>query len=179
VSLPPLSSLLDRHADAVARYLVALVGSDDAADCLQDTVVNALTRYGQVRHDENLRGWLFSVAHTTALDHFRAGTRRPVVQAGAVPDQPRPLGERDLELWAMVDALPDKQRHAVALRYLADLPYREIARIIDCSESAARQNVRAGLTSLRARHDEFSVAPGLDADRGADPTVANERSTST
>jgi DNA-directed RNA polymerase specialized sigma24 family protein len=50
---------------------------------------------------------------------------------------------------AAVAALPDKQRGAIALRFLGDLPYAEIATALDCSEAAARQNVRAGLASLR------------------------------
>jgi RNA polymerase sigma factor (sigma-70 family) len=55
----------------------------------------------------------------------------------------------DGDLWAAVGRLPDKQRGAIALRYLAGLPYREIAVRLDCSEAAARQNVRAGLAGLR------------------------------
>jgi DNA-directed RNA polymerase specialized sigma24 family protein len=48
-----------------------------------------------------------------------------------------------------VAALPTKQRGAVALRFLGDLPYVEIATALGCSEAAARQNVRAGLARLR------------------------------
>ena len=45
--------------------------------------------------------------------------------------------------------LPDKQRGAVTLRYLGDLPYADIGVALGCSEAAARQNVRAGLAALR------------------------------
>ena len=45
--------------------------------------------------------------------------------------------------------LPPKQRTAVTLRYLGDLPYADIASVMSISEPAARQNVRAGLASLR------------------------------
>ncbi|MDP1821195.1 MAG: sigma factor-like helix-turn-helix DNA-binding protein [Acidimicrobiales bacterium] len=55
----------------------------------------------------------------------------------------------DAELWAAVGRLPDKQRGAIALRYLADLPYADVAVVLGCSEAAARQNVRAGLAGLR------------------------------
>ena len=55
----------------------------------------------------------------------------------------------DDELWAAVARLPDKQRGAIALRYLGDLPYAAIGLALDCSEAAARQNVRAGLAALR------------------------------
>ena len=55
----------------------------------------------------------------------------------------------DGELWEAVCRLPDKQRGAVALRYLGDLPYADIGVVLGCSEAAARQNVRAGLAALR------------------------------
>jgi len=45
--------------------------------------------------------------------------------------------------------LPDKQRHAVVLRFVGDLPYAEIGDLAGTSEAAARQNVRAGVARLR------------------------------
>ena len=56
---------------------------------------------------------------------------------------------RDRELWEAVHRLPARQRSAVVLRYLADLPQREIAAAIGCSEAAARRSLHEGLTKLR------------------------------
>ena len=53
------------------------------------------------------------------------------------------------ELWAAVRELPEKQRASILHRYVNDLPYAEIGRIVGCSEAAARQNVRVGLEGLR------------------------------
>ena len=66
------------------------------------------------------------------------------------PDPPTAPVDADGDLWEAVARLPDKQRGAIALRFLGDLPYAEIAAALDCSEAAARQNVRAGLAGLRA-----------------------------
>src|SRR3546814_5462217 len=75
---------------------------------------------------------------------FRSGLVAAPPDAPSV--DPAPV---DGDLWAAVAELPDKQRIAIAMRYLGDLPYAEIAVALDCSEAAARQNVRAGLASLR------------------------------
>jgi DNA-directed RNA polymerase specialized sigma24 family protein len=48
-----------------------------------------------------------------------------------------------------VRRLPAKQRAAVTLRFAGDMDYRTIGSLIDCSEVAARQNVRAGLAAVR------------------------------
>jgi DNA-directed RNA polymerase specialized sigma24 family protein len=52
-------------------------------------------------------------------------------------------------LWEAVGRLPIKQRASILHRYVNDLSYADIGRIVGCSEAAARQNVRAGLASLR------------------------------
>ena len=55
----------------------------------------------------------------------------------------------DGDLWAAVRALPEKQRAAVTLRFAADLSHREIGRVLDCSDAAARRSVHEGLKRLR------------------------------
>ena len=151
MDLPPFQRLLDEHRVDLYRFCVAQVGPDHGPDCFQEAVVAALRAYPALRRGENLRGWLFTIAHHKVLDHHRAAARRPL-PVGAIPDGAAgapPPGPPDGELWAAVARLPDKQRGAIALRFLADLPYAEIAQRLDCSEAAARQNVRAGLAGLR------------------------------
>ena len=76
--------------------------------------------------------------------------RRPELVTDDVPQSWSVDGDvPDADLWRRVDALPAKQRHAVVLRFVGDLPYAEIAELVGCSEPAARQNVRAGLARLR------------------------------
>ena len=150
VTLPPFQSLLDEHAADLHRFLAASVGPHDGADCFQETVISALRAYPCLRHADNLRGWLFTIAHRKVVDHARRRSR----QAVPVADLPEP-GTRDpdrlvdRDLWGAVRALPPKQRTAVVQRYLLDRPYAEVAETIGCSEDAARQNVRAGLRRLR------------------------------
>jgi RNA polymerase sigma factor (sigma-70 family) len=52
-------------------------------------------------------------------------------------------------LWEAVHELPDRQRSAVVLRFVGDLPHRDIAAAIGCSEEAARRSLHEGLTTLR------------------------------
>jgi RNA polymerase sigma factor (sigma-70 family) len=156
MTLPPFQILVDRHACDLNRYLVAVVGHDDAGDAFQDVMVAALRAYPTLRNDENLKGWLFTVAHHQAIDRHRRRTRRPVevalvaagrVSAPAAATSPSRVDEHGL--WQAVADLPPMQRSAVVLRYVADLPYRDVAAAIGCSEPAARQNVREALNNLR------------------------------
>lgn len=146
---PPFQRLLDDHADSLLRFCAASVGPVDAEDCFQETVIAALRAYPKLRHTQNLRGWLLTIAHSKALDLHRARARRPVpaeeldVAAGADG------ADRDDGLWDAVHALPDKQRGAVLLRFVGDLSHREIAAALGGSEEAARRSLADGLAKLR------------------------------
>ena len=151
---PPFQVLLDEHRDDVYRFLVASVGRHEADDCFQETFVAALRAYPRLRDASNLRAWLLSIAHRKASDAHRARGRRPVPVEG-LPEQPGPAApDREPGLWKAVRELPAKQRAAVLHRYVNDLPYADIGRIVGCSEAAARQNVRAGLASLRGAWEQ-------------------------
>jgi len=158
VPLPPFQTLLDEHAADVHRFLVASVGAHDGADCFQETVIAALRAYPGLAHGDNLRGWLFTIAHHKVVDHARR-VRRHALPVAEPPESGAtdPDASLDPELSAAVRALPPKQRTAVVQRYLLDRPYAEVAATIGCSEDAARQNVRVGLRSLR-RHLHQEVA---------------------
>jgi RNA polymerase sigma factor (sigma-70 family) len=150
--LPPFQSFLDGHREIVWRFLVSAIGAGEADDCFQETFIAALRAYPQLRPGSNTRAWVLTIAHRKALDAHRARARRatPVADPAAVdgcgeaaPQAP------DEALWAAVRELPSRQRSAVVLRYLADLPHREIAAAIGCSEEAARRSLHEGLTTLR------------------------------
>lgn len=149
MTLPPFTTVVEEHRTAVWGYLCATAGPASAPDLLQDTLLAALRAYPSLKDASNLRSWLLSVAHSRVVDGARAEARRPEV-LGDVPESVASQRvEVDDELWAAVATLPDKQRHAVVLRYIGDLAYAEIGELAGTSEAAARQNVRAGLARLR------------------------------
>lgn len=149
-ALPPFQALLDRHAADVMAVLRGAVGRADAEDCFQETFLAALRAYPDLDDAGNLRGWLLTIAHRKAIDHHRANGRRPLpVAEVAEMAEASPGPEPDEGIWALVDALPPKQRAAVALRYGADLPHAEIAAALGCSPQAARRSLHEGIKRLR------------------------------
>lgn len=152
---PPFQRFLDAHREDVWRFLVASVGHEDADDCFQETFVSALRAYPRLRAGSNLRAWVLTIAHRKALDAHRGHARRalPVAEIAEVADGDGrgslPTPARDETLWDAVHELPPRQRSAILLRYVADLPHRDIATTIGCSEEAARRSLHEGLTKLR------------------------------
>ncbi len=172
VTLPPFQQLLDCHARDVHRFLVAIVGRTDADDCYQETWIAALRAYPRLRDASNLRSWIFTVAHRKAIDHIRARGRRavpvsdvPEPTAAAATASSRSVGQRgeapagaltgrqaEPELWQLVRELPDKQRTAVALRYVADAAV--------CGDLGGDGDERGGRPTQRPRGAE-AIANGV------------------
>jgi RNA polymerase sigma factor (sigma-70 family) len=145
----PFQVALDEHGPGLYRHLVGVLGPHDGADCYQETLVAAL-RAWPPSHDGNLRAWFFTIAHRKVIDQGRAAGRR-ALPVSEVPERATMPAERDLDgdVWSAVRSLPEKQRIAVALRHGEDWSYADIAAVLESSEAAARQSVKAGLTRLK------------------------------
>jgi RNA polymerase sigma factor (sigma-70 family) len=150
MSIPPFQSFLDDHRETVFRFLVAMLGPDDAEDVFQETFISALRAYPRLRAESNLRAWVLTIAHRKAIDAIRSRKRRPLpveevpetaVHDGRPPEEP--------ELWAAARELPAAQREALLYRFAADLPYSDVAEALGTSEEAARQRVSEGVRRLR------------------------------
>ncbi len=153
MSLPPFQALLDAHRSDLYRFLLAAVGPSDADDCFQETCIAALRAYPRLVDASNLRAWLIRIAQRKAIDAHRARGRR-ALPVEDVPERPPPSPAArfdgvDGELWRAVRRLPSKQRTAVFCRSVLDMPYEELAALLECSPEAARRSVHEGLKRLR------------------------------
>lgn len=172
MELPPFQRLVDAHWRDVARLAHALAGPHDGDDVAQQAWTQALAAYPSLRSAANLRGWLLTITHRCATDVHRGRGRRAVpvedpvgaadraqaaAGARATGSGPAVPGEdalpgRDLpagDLWDAVRALPERQRVAVALRYVVDLDHAEIAELLGTTPAATRRLVSDALRTLR------------------------------
>jgi RNA polymerase sigma-70 factor (sigma-E family) len=95
-----------------------------------------------------------------SANRWRLRGRRPEAALDShdvtTPDHSEHVVIRDAVL-AALRSLPPRQRAAVVLRYLEDLPVAEVARALDCSEGNVKSNVSRGLARLRASLDPVTV----------------------
>jgi RNA polymerase sigma factor (sigma-70 family) len=152
--MQPFEAIVAEHGQVVMRVCRGLLGAVDADDAWSETFLAALRAYPGLRPGSNVRGWLVTIAHNKAIDLIRI-RQRVAVPAGELSERvsgkdpgPEPA---DTELHGALGALPQKQRAAVVYRYLADLPYSEVAELLDCSQAAARRSAADGIANLR-RH---------------------------
>lgn len=146
--MPPFERVLEEHGRLVLRYCVARLGPDRGQDAFQETLLSALRAYDQLRDARAARAWLMTIAHRQVIDSVRADARRPLPVDDVEPYAGSTVDAVPGGVWGQVAGLPPKQREAVALRYVADLPHGEVAAIMGISVDAARRNVHEGLRSL-------------------------------
>jgi RNA polymerase sigma factor (sigma-70 family) len=151
VSAHPFEAVVEEHGPVVMRVCRAVLGPTDAEDAWSETFIAALRAYPRLRPDSNVRAWLVTIAHRKAIDVLRAAARAPdpveeLPELQAVEDL---VVERDEALWGALQALPFKQRAAIAYHHLAGLPYAEVGVLLDSSEAAARRAAADGIANLR------------------------------
>lgn len=152
-------ALIARHLHDVYALTARLLGdADRGADAAQDAMVNALRGLDGFRGEASFRTWLLRIAVNTARSHLRRQRRRRETALELVLEEADPAPDAVVQTvrraeaaraLALLAQLPPKQREAVALRTGEGLDYRDIGRILGCSEGAARVNYHHGMKRLR------------------------------
>lgn len=154
MSLPPFQQLVDAHWREVGRLAHALAGPVDGPDVAQQAWTQAFAAYPSLHSSRNLRGWLMTVTSRCATDAHRGRARRPVPvealsEAGAGTAPAADVDVGDGEIWELVRRLPERQRTAVALKYVADLDHAGVAAALGTTPAASRRLVSDALALLR------------------------------
>jgi RNA polymerase sigma-70 factor (ECF subfamily) len=149
-------ALFDQLRDRLLRYLLTF-GLDipDAEEVIQEVFLSLFQHLQRGKSRENLRAWLFRVAHNLALKR-RYRNRRILESPGqddsAIDPAPGPedqLASRQAQqrLRAVVQALSEQDRRCLALR-AEGLRYREIAGILEMSLGAVSLSLTRSLARL-------------------------------
>jgi RNA polymerase sigma-70 factor (ECF subfamily) len=138
------------------RYCARMTGSAvDGEDVVQDALMKALAALPNVGVIDNPEGWLFRIAHNTALDFLRRRARGPMMQdnealdmiaAPEFPDQDHEVATMSLRTFMRLPAL---QRSAVILKDVLGHSLEEVASITGASEAAAKSALQRGRVRLR------------------------------
>jgi len=167
-----LTGQFEQHRPRLYRLCYRMLGSPAEAD---DALQDAWVRVSGTRPDDvdNPGGWLTTVVARVCLNRLRSRAARPEDPAGVhVPDLvvsrdvPTPADEAvladsvSLALLVVLDTLAPAERLAFVLHDLFDLPFEQIAALVDRSPAAARQ-----LASRARRRVRGAQVPDAASDR--------------
>ncbi|MBR1123621.1 sigma-70 family RNA polymerase sigma factor [Bradyrhizobium lablabi] len=170
-----LERLLIAMRPKLHRYCARMVGSViDGEDVVQDALIKAVEAFLSAGLIGNPEGWLFRIAHNTALDFLRRRSRQEALHSQSevdmVADQLDAVLSRQIASASLRTfmRLPVAQRASVILRDVLGCSLQEVCEIMDVSLPAVKASLHRGRTQLRefSGEPEDAPVPALsDADR--------------
>lgn len=153
--------LVERYQDRVVAAAYHLVGDRDAAeDLAQDTFVAAFRQIHKLRDPSRVGAWLHGITQRLCYKHLRRAARSCELEAeraealAAPPDRIDEPGE----LCGLLNQLPEQYRQVLAARYLEDLDYDEIARLLGTTVNNVRVRCHRAKNRLRELFDALRSA---------------------
>jgi RNA polymerase sigma-70 factor, ECF subfamily len=161
-----IKSLLVAMRPKLHRYCARMVGSViDGEDVLQDALIKAVEAWPTAGPIQNPEGWLFRIAHNTALDFLRRRQKLDALRSGEevemIADQLDDITSRQIASASLRTfmQLPVAQRASVILMDVLDCSLQEVCEIMDYSLPAAKAALHRGRTQLRELAQEPDEAP--------------------
>ena len=162
------TELLEKHRSPVVHFLFRMVQDHAVAEELaQEVFLRVYRSRNTYEPTAKFTTWLFRIATHLALNWLRDGKNErgqerldDVTGDGPireVPDRRVTVEQRMLyevrleEVRRAISGLPEKQRAAVLMHKYEEMEYSQIARALDCSESAVKSLLFRAYETLRAR----------------------------
>ncbi|NJC98372.1 MAG: hypothetical protein C3F07_05060 [Anaerolineales bacterium] len=148
--------IYERHSKDVYRYAYWLSGSaNDADDITSETFARAWVGREKIR-TETVKAYLFAIARNLYLKGLRHANRQ--TDLDPLHPDPKPAPEQQVEsrlelVRAMqeIQSLPETDRAAFLLRVQHELPYDEIARILQLPLTTAKVKIHRARLKLAAQ----------------------------
>ncbi len=169
-----IETLVNRYKDKIFSSIYFMVKDKYLAeDIFQDVFIKIIDtiRQGRYQEEGKFLPWAMRIAYNMCVDHFRKVKRSPAIKT---------MDGSELFNWMLVDdtsadtainkrqsydrvrtmleLLPEEQKEVIVLRHYADLSFKEIAAMTNCSINTALGRMRYGLINLRKMMVEKQIA---------------------
>lgn len=147
--------LVRRHLPRVLGFFCKFTQDEMAADDLaQDVFLKLYRSLPKFRFDAEFQTYLYKINLNHANTYIRRNRWKQLLRFDQLTEQPDTVVSNDpewtkRELWQAVAGLPKKQRLVVMMRVSQELPFRDIAGILDMSPGSAKVNYHHAITKLK------------------------------
>ncbi|MEI6152233.1 MAG: sigma-70 family RNA polymerase sigma factor [Chitinophagia bacterium] len=167
-------TLLERHQNRIYNAILFMVkDSYLAEDLFQEILIKIIDNLQQKKYSEEGKflPWALRISHNFVVDHFRKVKRTPTIKTSDDQDLFEIIKHTDhpadykmtrsqthKNIQELVDLLPEEQREIIVLRHYANLSFKEIAQMTNCSINTALGRMRYGLINLRKMMTERGMS---------------------
>jgi len=159
-NLEAFEELVVRYRPAVVRLARTVVGSDDAEDVAQESLLLAFKALPSIEEPRRFAAWLSAITRNRAL-RFTQSENKHLSKRVALDEAllekiealARPLAdkERDEEMIKALDGLPSEYAMPLRLHFLDDMPLKRIAAFMGIPLSTVKWRIHHGKKLLRAK----------------------------
>ncbi len=154
------NQFVQQNLRRIFLLIYRIVGNvDDAQDLTQETFIKALQRQSQLKDLEKASNWLSRIASNTAIDFLRRNRRFSFTDVSELaehrtsaldsPEQILLRGERKLHLDGGLAELTERERMALLLRDVEDMPPDQVAAQMKCSMATVRSHIANARTKFK------------------------------
>jgi RNA polymerase sigma-70 factor (ECF subfamily) len=166
--------LVNRHQASVLNLIYRFIGDrTHAKDLAQEVFIRVWQSAKRYEPKAKFTTWIYQITANLCLNELKSARRKrwfsfrsnnedtdKTLEEILIDGSPSPedllfTRERDRQISDALQSLPDNQRMALVLRRYDDLPYEEIARIMDCSVSAVESLLVRAKKALQEKLKKF------------------------
>ncbi len=157
-----IGTLYEEYYDRIVRYIFVRINDQNEAENMGgDVFLKALHSLDSYRgRREQMRAWLFKIAHNLVVDYFRKMSKRKAVSLNNVEVHDRVTTEEAMEAKVEVERLSKAlkqltpaQRQVIGLRFFVGLSSAEVGKVVGKKSGAVREMQRAAVETLRKQMD--------------------------
>jgi RNA polymerase sigma-70 factor (ECF subfamily) len=152
--------LVRRHESRVYNVALRVLGDpDDAHDAAQDAFLTLVRKLSQFRGDAAFTTWLHRITLNACYDILRKRRRQPMLRTvrdpdDLMPDLMPPVADHaeatvgSIDVARALQEIPEEYRVVLVLADVQDLPYDEIAQVLDVPLGTVKSRVHRGRLAL-------------------------------
>jgi len=163
-----LAAFYEAHEDGVARFLARAAGRDEGKEIFSQVFEEFFVWWPANPGHAKPVATLYRIARCRLNDHFRRSGRVLTVEADDLAKAASSAAHRDdladvvrrVDLGTALAELTERQRQALTLRYVADLPVKDCAEVMETGIDNMKKILRTALQKLREspRMDGYKTA---------------------
>lgn len=164
--------LVERYQDKLLRYGRKFLSTpEDIEDIVQDVFVSTYQNIRSFDASQRFSPWIYRIAHNAFVNGLRKKSRNPLVYVDldtflAHPTYDDPgIREREQEEIKMmieksIDALDYKYREVLILYYLEEMPYKDIAEVLQVPQGTVGVRLKRAKEALRKEFEKLDTSYG-------------------
>lgn len=153
------ATLYERHKNGLLNFCFQMLRNwEDAGDVFQDAFRYVYTHAATYQPTAKFSTYLYRIGRNMCIDILRRRRRwnlksldaEPALPEGAAAEgSPLEREEAERKILKALDDVPEPYREVLHLRVAEDMPYEEIAAVLECPIGTVKSRLHAGLALLR------------------------------